>query len=165
MNNLRMIWLCLATISLILLSCKPTTNVAEIRKEIEEADGRQLKAFETKDLGGLTANYADDAIILPQNGPMVTGRENREAFFKEMVNMTSDFKFSMSTFDASGDLAYEIGTYTGTMQMPGMASVADTGKFITVWKRQADGKWMIVADIFNTNLTPPGPAMDQGKKK
>jgi ketosteroid isomerase-like protein len=165
MNTFRMVQLCLATLSIALLSCQRETNVAEVRKEIEEADARQLNAFATKDLAGLTANYAADAVILPQNGPMVTGREGRDAFFKEMSNMVSDFKFSMSKFEASGDLAYEIGTYSGMMQMPGMGTIADTGKFLTVWKRQADGKWMIVADIFNTNLAPPMPVMDQKKKK
>lgn len=165
MNTLRIVHLCLATLSIALLSCQPATNVAEVRKEIEEADARQLNAFATKDLTGLTANYAADAVILPQNGPMVTGREGRDAFFKEMSNMVTDFKFSMSRFDASGDLAYEVGTYSGMMQMPGMGTVADTGKFLTVWKRQPDGKWMIVADIFNTNLAPPMPPMDEKKKK
>jgi len=165
MNTFRMVQLCLATLSIALLSCQQETNVAEVRKEIEEADARQLNAFATKDLAGLTANYAADAVILPQNGPMVTGREGRDAFFKEMSNMVSDFKFSMSKFEASGDLAYEIGTYSGMMQIPGMRTIADTGKFLTVWKRQADGKWMIVADIFNTNLAPPMPAMDKKKKK
>jgi ketosteroid isomerase-like protein len=158
MNTFRMVQLCLATLSIALLSCQRETNVAEVRKEIEEADARQLNAFATKDLAGLTANYAADAVILPQNGPMVTGREGRDAFFKEMSNMVSDFKFSMSKFEASGDLAYEIGTYSGMMQMPGMGTIADTGKFLTVWKRQADG-------IFNTNLAPPMPVMDQKKKK
>lgn len=165
MNTLRIVWLSVATLSILLLSCKPGTNVEEVRKAVEEADARQNQAFAAKDLAGLTANYADDAVILPQNGPMITGQEGRETFFKEMVNMVGEFKFSMSEFDASGDLAYEVGTYNGTMQMPGMGTVADTGKFVTVWKRQTDGKWKIVADIFNTNLAPPMPATGEEKKK
>jgi ketosteroid isomerase-like protein len=164
MKALRVALLCLVSLPIFLLSCKQPTNVADVRKEIEAADARQMQAFATKDMAGLTANYAADAMVLPQNGPMVSGRENREAFFKEMSNMVSGFKFSMSHFDASGDLAYEVGTYTGMM-----GPVSDTGKFVTVWKRQADGKWMIVADIFNTNLAPPAaappPPVEQKKKK
>ena len=40
--------------------------------------------------------------------------------------------------------------------------VADRGKFVEVWKKQADGKWKVVADIFNSDLpaAPPG----EGKK-
>jgi ketosteroid isomerase-like protein len=158
MNTRKVILFCLL-IPFVLLSCKQQTNVAEARKAIEEADARQLEAFATKDLAGLTANYAPDAIILPQNGPMVSDREGREAFFRDMANMVSDFHFSMTTFDASGDLAYEVGTYSGMM-----GPIADTGKFLTVWKRQADGKWMIVADIFNTNLPMPSPTVQEKKK-
>jgi ketosteroid isomerase-like protein len=147
MNTLRIVQFCFVALCIALVSCQPAANVADIRKEIEEADARQVSAFAAKDLTGLTANYAPDAVLLPPNGPMVTGREGREAFFKEMIKMVDEFKFSMSSFDASGDLAYEVGTYSGMM-----GGVADTGKFVTVWKRQPNGKWMIMADIFNTNL-------------
>ena len=152
-------------LALLLASCQaPQTNVDDVRKAIDEADARQMSAFAAKDVAGMTANYAPDAIIMPQNGPAVTGKENIEASFKEMSSMMSDMKWTVSRVDASGDLAYEVGNYTATMQMPGMPPIADTGKFITVWKRQADGKWMIVVDIFNTDLPPPMPAPEQKKK-
>lgn len=150
MYSIRIIQLCILFLSFILISCQPATNVEDVKKQIEEADARQVKAFETKDLAEMTANYAPDAVVLPQNGPMVTGKENIEAMFKEMSEMMGDFTFSMTSFDASGDLAYEIGTYSGTF-----GGISDNGKYLTVWKKQANGKWMIVADIFNTDLAPP----------
>jgi ketosteroid isomerase-like protein len=30
--------------------------------------------------------------------------------------------------------------------------VNDRGKFVVVWKKQTDGAWMIVADIWNSDL-------------
>ncbi|HAB54622.1 MAG: hypothetical protein A2315_13260 [Ignavibacteria bacterium RIFOXYB2_FULL_35_12] len=160
MSNLRIIQFCVVTLSVVLLSCKQPPNVEEIRKEVEEADAQQIKAFAAKDIAGMTANYADDATVLPQHSPMVTGQENIEASFKEMSSMMNEFNFSMTSFDASGDLAYEIGTYIGVF-----GSVADTGKYVTVWKRQDNGKWMIVADIFNTSLAPPMLTVPETKKK
>jgi ketosteroid isomerase-like protein len=144
----------LAALCVLLLSCKQETNVAEVRKQIEEADARQVQAFKTKDHAAMLANYAPDAVILPPGGPSVTGREAMDAFFKEMSAMMNDFNFAMTKFDVSGDLAYEVGKYNGVF-----GSVSDTGKYMTVWKRQADGKWMIVADIFNTDLAPQTPAV------
>ena len=148
MKAFQILSICLTAV-FILVSCKPETNVADAKKEIEEADARQVQAFQTKDITGLTANYSEDAVILPQNGPMVSGSENINAFFQEMSGMTSDFTFSMNIFDASGDLAYEVGTYSGKF-----GGMEDKGKYVTVWKRQPDGTWKIAADIFNTDLPP-----------
>lgn len=160
MNILRITQFCIAVFSFLLVSCTQSVDVEKVKKEIEEANSRQLKAFATKDLAGMTANYAADATFLPQNGPMVQGQKNIEAFFEEMASMMSEFNFSTTSFDVSGDLAYEIGTYTGVF-----GSVADKGKYATIWKKQTDGKWMIVVDIFNTSLAPTTSSMPETKQK
>ncbi len=161
-NSISILVVLLTT--LFLTSCgAPPTNVADVRKAVEEADAQQMAAFASKDIAAMTANYAPDAVIMPQNGPAVSGKENLEASFKEMSNTMSDLKWSITKFDASGDIAYEVGTYTANIQMPGMPAMTDKGKFVTVWKRQADGKWLIVVDIFNTDLAPPMAATEQKK--
>jgi ketosteroid isomerase-like protein len=40
-----------------------------------------------------------------------------------------------------------------TLTPPGAPGpVNDRGKYMVVWKRQADGSWKIHRDMFNTNL-------------
>jgi uncharacterized protein (TIGR02246 family) len=165
MKTIFFVRFCIAAVALLLFSCKPAVNVEEVKKEIEEANKRQVEGFAKKDMAMMTANYAADAVILPQNGRMVSGSDQIQAFFKEMMGMMSDFKFQSKKFEVSGDLAYEFGSYTGMFQMPGMGAMADTGKFLTVWKKQANGKWMIAADIFNTDMMPPMPEPMPMKKK
>ncbi len=29
------------------------------------------------------------------------------------------------------------------------------GKYLTVWQKQADGRWMVAADMFNADAPPP----------
>ena len=36
--------------------------------------------------------------------------------------------------------------------------VADRGKYVTIWRKQPDGKWKVVADILNSDLPVPGAA-------
>ena len=158
--------LILASLALIFVSCvAPQTDVAEVRKAIEEDLQRFVAAFNAKDAATLASVYAADAIILPPNGPRVSGRANVEPFWREMFAIGSDLKLTITHVDASGDLAYEVGSYTMGIQMPAMPPMADTGKYVAVWKRQAGGKWLIVADIFNTDLPLPAPPPAEKKKE
>jgi len=50
-----------------------------------------------------------------------------------------------------------------TKDSRGGPPVTDRGKLVEVWKKQADGKWKTVADIFNSDL--PLPAPPEPKKK
>ncbi len=35
---------------------------------------------------------------------------------------------------------------------PSGKMISDKGKYVTVWKKQADGSWKVMLDIFNTDL-------------
>lgn len=47
-------------------------------------------------------------------------------------------------------------TRTGVYQMsfkdPSGKTISDRGKYITVWKKEAGGKWKVALDIFNSDL-------------
>jgi len=32
----------------------------------------------------------------------------------------------------------------------------EKGKYLTVWKKQADGSWKVIEDMFNSDLPPGG---------
>ncbi len=158
MNSLRATWFVLIALTLVLFSCKPrATNVEEVRKAIQDAGDRQVSAFNAKDLATCVSFYAPDGAIMPQNGPAATSREQMETMFKQYFQVSHDLKVTTKKVDASGDLAYRTGEYTLVVEPPGMPAMTDSGKYVDVWKRQPDGKWLIVADIFNTNLAPPPP--------
>ena len=57
----------------------------------------------------------------------------------------------------SGDMAYVSGTYEVTVNDASGKPVNDRGKYLEVWKKQADGKWKCGADIWNSDL-PVAPA-------
>ena len=61
--------------------------------------------------------------------------------------------------DSGADLGYTIGTYH--MQLPdGDGNVVEIeGKYLSVWKRQPDGRWKIAVDMFNSN-GPPVPVVE-----
>ena len=55
----------------------------------------------------------------------------------------------------AGDLGCTRGTYESPMLGPDGQQLLERGKWVLVWKRQADGQWRIVVDIFNTDTPPP----------
>jgi ketosteroid isomerase-like protein len=40
---------------------------------------------------------------------------------------------------------------------PSGKPLRDRGKYVTVWRKQADGSWRVVRDVFNSDLPVPGP--------
>jgi ketosteroid isomerase-like protein len=58
-----------------------------------------------------------------------------------------------------GDFVYTIGTYSMTVSNPkDKKPITDRGKYLTVFKKQPDGTWKMVADMINSDLPLPGVA-------
>ena len=99
--------------------------------------------------------YADNATLMPPNQPMVQGRAAIRAWMKSAQPLKS-FVISPIDINGRGDLAY----VRGTFQLLFESGSQDRGKFLEIRQRQQDGRWLIVADIFNSDLpaTAPVPA-------
>ena len=108
------------------------------------------------DWAAVAATYTEDAIVLPPNAPAVRGRSAIEASFAEFPPI-SDFTITNTEVEGVGDLAYLVGTYTITMTPEGAEPIHDTGKFIEIRKKQADGSWLLHRDIYNSDAPAPAP--------
>jgi ketosteroid isomerase-like protein len=47
------------------------------------------------------------------------------------------------------------GTYTSRMVGPKGKPLTEPGKWVSIWKKQSDGQWRVVADTYNTDVMPP----------
>jgi uncharacterized protein (TIGR02246 family) len=129
---------------------------------LRDADAAWALAWASKDLDKAVAGYADDATVLDPNMAAITGRENFRANLKPFF---ADKNFAIH-WDAvkvdvaqSGDLGYTQGTLTYTITDPSTGQpFTDRAKYLTVWKKQADGGWRVVEDTYNSDLPlqPPG---------
>ena len=142
------------------LHAQPDTRAADERA-IRETDMAWSKAAGAKDLDRMLTFFADDASELPPNAPMATGKEALRKVWSEYF-ATPGFAISWqpTKVDASrgGDLGYSMGTYELTTHDPTGKPVTDRGKYVTIWKKQADGTWKSVTDIFNSDLPAPAAA-------
>jgi ketosteroid isomerase-like protein len=69
-------------------------------------------------------------------------------------------QFSLSPEEvqlAGTDWAFERGDYAITLTpKAGGDPIEDAGKYITLYQRQAGGRWLMARDIWNSNNPPPG---------
>ena len=136
----------------------PAGLSAEDEAAVRAVDAEWTRAASAGDGNALTAVYASDATLLPPNEPVAKG----EAMKKYNADMTSSFsgpiELTTTAVEGRGDLAYAVGTYRATLT-PKKAGAkplpTEEGKYIEVLKKQADGSWKIVYDIWNQNA-PPG---------
>ena len=144
---------------LALLSCTKaeTFDVATVRKAIEEGGAKWAEAFNRGDAAGVAALYTEDATVLPPNSEIIQGRQGIQDFWSGGIQMgLKDVSFTIVNVGGSGDTAYEIGKYSLKIQPAGQEGMTDSGKYVVVWKRQADGTWKLHADIWNSSMPMPG---------
>ncbi len=152
----------LAILAVILCSCAaPKHDVAQVRKVIEEMTKKSEHDMQAGIVDTTLANYDEDAVSLPNNGPMLRGKEAIRAYAGQMLGLGIKFtnvRITTTDVQTSGDLAYEIGTYAMTMQIPQVGEVSEEGKYLTVYEKAADGSWKIKVETYNINGKPPLPA-------
>ena len=76
----------------------------------------------------------------------------RRAFgeLRTMPGFSLSWKAENAEVAASADIAYSTGTYTATI-----GGATDSGKYLTIWRKQADGSWKVIEDMFNSDLPIP----------
>lgn len=148
-------------VAVILAGCQPprTTDAADAAEAMRAADSAWLKAFTDRDLEGVVSAVEPSGHILPPNAPIVTGEEGARGMINEMFAMPGlslSWDVTRVAVAESGDLGYTAGTYEMTFNDASGAPVSDRGKFVTIWRKQADGSWKVAEDAFNSDMPASG---------
>jgi uncharacterized protein (TIGR02246 family) len=134
------------------------TRDADI-KAVKDVEAAWAKDAATKDAEKFAAYYTDDASMLMPNAPVINGKENIKAALKPMLadpNFALSFQGTRAEASKGGDMVWSVGTYTMTASDPKTKKpVTDKGKYLTVFKKQADGGWKAIADMISSDM-PPG---------
>jgi len=145
-----------------------TTTMADTRAAdeatLKNLDADWSKAAGAKDLDKTASYYADDAFVLPPNMPAIQGRQGARAMWQGMFSVPGfggGWKSSKIEVARSGDLGYVTGTYELSESAAGGKPTTDKGKYLEVWKKQADGSWKCIVDMFNSDL--PSMEAESGK--
>jgi len=125
---------------------------------LRDADAAWAQAWASKDVDKAVAGYADNATVLDPNLAAITGRENFRANLKPFFadkNFAIHWDAAKVDVAQSGELGYTQGTLTYTITDPSTGQpFTDRAKYLTVWKKLADGSWRVVEDTYNSDLPP-----------
>jgi ketosteroid isomerase-like protein len=150
-----------------ILACQqqsPADTRATDENDLREWDAQWSSAAAAKNVDKTVSYYADDVIVLPPNGPTVTSKEGIRKIWLEMLTapgFSGGWKATKVEVARSGDLAFLSGTWEFTMNDASGKPSTDRGKFVEVVKKQADGSWKCVTDIWNSDLPLPAPTPEE----
>lgn len=154
----------LSSLALVLAGCAttPPVDLDAERSALMDADRAWAEAYAASDdpAGTFVAQMVDDAVLLPPDAPLAQGTEAIRNVI-DMLEGLPGFNVTWGPVAADvgsgGDLGYTRGTYRITMDGPD-GPISIDGKYITVWEKQADGRWLVTADMFNADA-PTAPQM------
>ncbi|MBZ5660417.1 MAG: SgcJ/EcaC family oxidoreductase [Acidobacteriia bacterium] len=137
----------------------PDTRAAD-EQAIREGEAQWVKDFAAKDVDKVLSHYADDAASMIPDMALMTGHDAIRAGLKEEFsdpNASLDFHPTKVEVSKASDLAYSQGVYTFTSTDPKTKKkMTESGGYVEVYKKQADGSWKVVEDIA-TQAAPPAP--------
>jgi len=139
---------------------------AKIEQALRDLDAQWSAAAGAKDLDKTVSYYSTEAIVMPPNAPSATTKEAIRSAWKEMLatpGAAIRWKATKVEVAKSGDLAYVSGTYEEAMTDASGKPVKDHGKYVEIFKKQADGTWKVVADIWNSDLPASATAAPEKK--
>ncbi len=142
------------TFTLALVSPKfPQADRSADEAAIRKIDVAWSHAGETKDLEAFVAPYATDGSVLPFSAPMATGTTAiRQLWAGLMSKPGFSLRFAATKMEvaASGDMAWEVGTFELKLNDAQSNPMTTPGKYVVTWKNLG-GTWKVAADIFNTD--------------
>ena len=143
-----------------LTGCQKATDSAAFEKQAKEDVRKFIPAFNTGDAETILAQYAPDAEVLAPGNPRATGHDEIRALVAKLSGELKSGGVTLELKDddkaaASGDLGHHTGSF---VVKDASGAVVDSGKYLAVMQRQADGKWLMIRDTWNSDNPPPAPA-------
>lgn len=134
------------------VGCATLRTVSDAAGQIARLDAEWLEAAQARDVERVLAFWAEDATVLPPGSPPVVGKAAIREFVAKSFQAPRfriSWKTDRITVSHGGDMAYATGTNRVTFLGPDGNEVSMAGKAVTVWRKESDGVWRCVIDIWN----------------
>lgn len=102
---------------------------------------------------------ANDVRMFPDGAEPYQGRAAMMARFQNWPDgATLEWTPVEAVAAPAGDFGFTWGRFVYTGPAGGGGTETDHGKYVSIWRREADGSWKFVVDIGNSNPAPAAEA-------
>jgi ketosteroid isomerase-like protein len=140
-------------------ACQPPAQQAGPLSEedvaaITSASQAWAEAYGANDDAGMLAFSTEDLVLMPPDMPLLQGMPAAEEYLASFTG--TELNVTRLEIEGRGDLAFERATYVATAVPEGATeAITYAGKYVNIWRKQADGSWLIATCIFNSDEPIP----------
>lgn len=120
-----------------------TDPSVSVSVRVDSLNALFLSGWNKKDSSEIMSTLAADALVM--NDSVI--HRGKEAIANNWVSggvkVLSDIVTTSSIHGTSGSLAYDAGTYTLDLTIPGGPVLKERGNYSLVWTKQTDGLWLL----------------------
>lgn len=140
------------------IGCTPATPTVDVVAEAQVLLETDVAFAEVSKAHGAAEAFrqylAEDGLGFPSGSHVIRGRDTIYERMKATTTGQLLWEPQHAEVALSGDLGYSWGTYTyETPDADGTPNIS-YGKYVNVWRKQADGSWKVIADIGNPSPPP-----------
>jgi ketosteroid isomerase-like protein len=145
-----------ATIALPIARPAASASPKATAETLKQLEGEFMKAAIKKGSQGYMSYYADDAVEVPNGGPLIQGKIEIAKGMGFLDDKNNQLLWTPIGADisAAGDLGYTYGTFEFHSKNKDGKPVVDYGKYTSIWKLQKDANWKVVLDMGNAGPAP-----------
>ncbi|HEX9472671.1 MAG TPA: DUF4440 domain-containing protein [Steroidobacteraceae bacterium] len=136
----------------------PVADTAADQAAFRDGTKAWVDAYNAGDADRIVALYTTDAVLMPPDVPLATGHEAIHQFLVANIASSKASGVTLVLGEESAGVSGDVGWHSGTYKVNGADGASmGTGKYLESWHK-ADGKWLIVRDIWNDDAPAAAPA-------
>lgn len=129
----------------------PEDNTVQAKLDLMDADEAFAQTCSTKGLKEAYLNFIDsNGVMLRTDAMPMEGADAVDYIIAlQDTGYVMSWKPTQANIAASGELGYTFGIYTIT---PSLVDTVLYGNYVTIWKKQNDGKWKFILQSNNEGI-------------
>jgi ketosteroid isomerase-like protein len=115
-----------------------------------------VRDLHAKDIDASVALYESDGDFISDAGRTHGTAAIRELYRNITTTLDSDLTFTSKHVEVSGNLACDSGSYTETLVTRATGATQHmAGDYVTVYRRDANGQWRILEQVWTGGMVKP----------
>ena len=117
---------------------------------VEALNNTWNKSFNNSDASSLASLYAENAVLSPGNGKVLTGRAEIQNLFKSFFEAgLKNHQLEIVTVDGDDQTLYQVAKWSASGAEKDGITVTYSGITTSVFKKDTNGKWVARTHIWN----------------